>query len=213
MDIQIGDKVCVIQGEPPVCRDPLKTGEIVTVVETVPAACGGVGLTVYREGETTTRFHFAHSSGVVVLGKSRAIADMSVAEMIERHFEIERAIPAMCGNIPELDALSDETDAIFSALPNAPSHGDEDFDAKLRIAAHCAPNEDGTYPYRKGGGSGIGHNHFLEGCRFGPKGDARWCSCRGPGDHRAYCGVLRFPMLTPLGVGHWKPKHTMALAD
>ncbi len=166
MDIQAGDKVCVLDGEPPVCRDPLKTGEIVTVVETVPAACGGVGLTVYREGETTTRFHFAHSSGVVVLGKSRAIADMSVAEMIERHFEIERAIPAMCGNIPELDALSDETDAIFSALPNALSHSYEDFAAKLRIAAHCAPNEDGTYPFLRSFLDTLGRDHDQLGDRL-----------------------------------------------
>lgn len=159
MDIEIGDRVCILDGEPPACRDPLKAGEVVTIIETAPASCGGLGLTVYREGETTRRFHFAHSNGVVVLGKGTAIADMSVTEMVERYFEIDRAIPAMCGNILELDALTDEIDAIFNALPNAPSRSYEDFTAKLRIAAHCAPNSDGTYPFLRSFLDTLGHDH------------------------------------------------------
>lgn len=129
MAVEIGARVLVLGGEPPVCRDPLKEGEIVKVVATKPAKRGGLGLTVCRDDETAR--HFVHSSSVVILGESRPIAEMSAAEMVERYFDFYRLRRY---DFPEYKALLRDWFAVFELLPKTPSKTEEDFNAKLRFA-------------------------------------------------------------------------------
>lgn len=69
VDIQIGDKVRVLRDGAAVGRDPLKEGEVVMVVARKPAKCGGLALTVCRDGETAQ--HSAHSANVEIIADAK----------------------------------------------------------------------------------------------------------------------------------------------
>jgi hypothetical protein len=133
MDIEVGARAVVLQGEPPVCREPLKEGEFVNIVAMKPASCGGLCLTVNRDGEATP--HGAHSSGVVAV-KGPLIAAMSASEMVARYFAVLQAWPLIRGDKPEFELLFDELGALEESITKTPSRSHADFVAKLQYAAH-----------------------------------------------------------------------------
>lgn len=145
MEIQVGDKVCVLHNGAAVGRNPLVEGEIVAVVVMHVLESGETHVIVSRDGDTAQ--HSVHSSGIVILGRSRSVAEMTVAEMVERYFKVERASIVVRSALPEYDALNEERRAIFEALPKTPSRTPDDLVAKLQFAADFAKTDDDGRPW------------------------------------------------------------------
>jgi hypothetical protein len=160
MTVEIGTKVVTLRDAAAVGRDPLEAGEIVKVVATKLLSDGCFQATVCREGEA--RHHFVHSSDIVPL-ESDPVDKMSVTEMVDRFFQVERATVYVRSNTLEYVALDGEHDQLFEAIPNTPSRTYKDLESKLRFAADyargCADSHGETCPFLTDFLDALGRDH------------------------------------------------------